>query len=150
MLTKVLPSAAVICAAISSFFPGKIGDRYGHKDAMLLAYWGNLITDFITILSWNIFSVYLVFTAVGIGQGAFMPSAMNLIYDFLLKRDVKTYMAIVDSILAPFILFYIVLIGWLVTNGNYELSLKILIGSLMIGILSLVYLVDDPRKEKFM
>tara|TARA_B100000242_G_scaffold37646_1_gene22466 strand:- start:1081 stop:1260 length:180 start_codon:yes stop_codon:yes gene_type:complete len=59
-------------------------------------------------------------------------------------------MALVDSILAPFILFYIVLIGWLVDNGNYELSLKILIGSLMIGILSLVYLVDDPRKEKLM
>ena len=57
-------------------------------------------------------------------------------------------MALVDSILAPFVLFYIVLIGWLVDNGNYELSLKILIGSLMIGILSLVYLVDDPRKEK--
>ena len=55
-----------------------------------------------------------------------------------------------DSILAPFILFYIVLTGWLVENGNHELSLKILIGSLMIGILLLVYLVDDPRKEKFM
>ena len=117
---------------------------------MLLAYWGHLIAAFITILSWNMFSVYLVFIAVGIGQGAFMPSAMNLIYDFSSKRDVKTYMALVDSILAPFTLFYIVLIGWLVDNGNYELSLKILIGSLMIGILSLVYLVDDPRKEKFM
>ena len=44
----------------------------------------------------------------------------------------------------------IVLIGWLVDNGNYELSLKILFGSLMIGILSMVYLVDDPRKEKLM
>ena len=79
-----------------------------------------------------------------------MPSAMNLIYDFSSKRDVKTYMALVDSILAPFILFYIVLIGLLVENGNHELSLKILIVSLMIGILLLVYLVDDPRKEKFM
>ena len=109
-----------------------------------------MIAAFITILSWNIFSVYLVFIAVGIRQGAFMPSAMNLIYDFSSKRGVKTYMALVDSILVPFILFYIVLIGWLVDNGNYELSLKILIGSLMIGILSLVYLVDDPRKEKLM
>ena len=79
-----------------------------------------------------------------------MPSAMNLIYDFSSKRDVKTYMALVDSMLAPFILFDIVLIGWLADNGDYELSLKILIGSLMIGILSLVYLVDDPRKEKFL
>ena len=96
------------------------------------------------------FSVYLIFIPVGIGRGAFMPSAMNLICDFSSKIDVKTYMALVDSVLAPFILFYIVLIGWLVDNGNYELSLKILIGSLMMGILSLVYLVDDPRKEKFM
>ena len=78
-----------------------------------------------------------------------MPSAMNLIYNFSLKIDVKTYVALVDSILTPFVLFYIVLIRWRVDNGNYELSLKILIGSLMIGILSLVYLVDDPRKEKF-
>ena len=78
-----------------------------------------------------------------------MPSAMNLIYNFSLKIDVKTYVALVDSILASFVLFYIVLIGWRVDNGNYELSLKILIGSLMIGILSLVYLVDDPKKEKF-
>ena len=74
---------------------------------------------------------------------------MNLIYDFSPKKDVKTYMVLVDSILAPFILFYIVLIGWLADNGNYEISLKILIGNLMIGILSLVYLVNDPRKEKF-
>ena len=134
MLTRVLPSSAVISAA-SSFFSGKIGDRYGHKNAMLLEYWGHLIAAFITIFSWNMFSVYLIFIAVGIGQGAFMPPAMNLICDFSSKRDVKTYMALVDSILAPFILFYIVLIGWLVDNGNYELSLKILIGSLMIGIL---------------
>tara|TARA_B100000941_G_scaffold191602_1_gene138179 strand:+ start:1092 stop:1277 length:186 start_codon:yes stop_codon:yes gene_type:complete len=58
-------------------------------------------------------------------------------------------MALLDSILAPFVLFYIVLIGWRVDNENYELSLKILIESLMIGILSLIYWVDDSRKEKF-
>ena len=58
-------------------------------------------------------------------------------------------MALLDSILAPFVLFYIVLIGWRVENENYELSLKILIESLMIGILSLIYWVDDSRKEKF-
>ena len=58
-------------------------------------------------------------------------------------------MALLDSILAPFVLFYIVLIGWRVDNENYELSLKILIESLMIGILSLIYWVDDSRNEKF-
>ena len=79
MITRVLPSAAVICAA----------------------------------LFWSV--------------------------DGILRQDLHSISSLV-----------IVLIGWLVNNGNYELSLKILIGSLMIGILSLVYLVDDPRKEKFM
>ena len=117
---------------------------------MLLAYWGHLIAAFITIISWDMFNVYLIFTAAGIGEGAFMPSTMNLIYDFSSNRYVKTYMPLVDSILAPFVLYYVVLIGRLVDNGNYALSLKILIGSLMIGMLTLVYLVNDPRKEKFM
>ena len=134
-------------SAISSFFSGKFGDRYGHKNAMLLAYWGHLIAAFITILSWNMLSVYLVFIAVGIGQGAFMPSAMNLVYDFSSYKDAKTYMALIDSILAPFVLLYIILIGWLINVGNYELSLQILIISLFIGILILLFIVEDPKKE---
>ena len=139
----------VLCAAASSYFSGKIGDRYGHKGGMILAYFGHLIAAVIASEVWSMFGVYLIFIAIGIGQGAFMPSAMNLIYDFSSKRDAKTYMALVDSILAPFILFYIIFIGWLVKNGNYELSLKILIGNLLISIFLLVFLVDDPRKEKF-
>ena len=51
--------------------------------------------------------VYCVFIAVGAGQGSFMPSAMNLIYDFAGERDKKTYMALIDSFLAPFALVFI-------------------------------------------
>ena len=90
----------------------------------------------------------MIFIAIGVGQGAFMPSAMNLIYDFSSKNDAKTYMALVDSILAPFVLFYLLLIGWLVKDGNYIASLNILIGSLLVGSLLLAFLVHDPKKRK--
>ena len=90
----------------------------------------------------------MIFIAIGIGQGAFMPSAMNLIYDFSTKDDAKTYMALVDSILAPFVLFYLILIGWLVKDGNYIASLKILIGSLLVGSFLLAFFVHDPKEEK--
>jgi len=73
---------------------------------------------------------------------------MNLIYDFSSKRDTKTYMALIDSILAPFVLFYMVLIGWLVKRGNYELSLNILVVSLLIGVLIMFFIVEDPKNEK--
>lgn len=138
----------VVCAATSSYLAGKIGDKYGPKNGMLLAYFGHLFAAIIAIYSWNMYGVYMIFIAIGVGQGAFMPSAMNLIYDFSSKNDAKTYMALVDSILAPFVLFYLLLIGWLVKDGNYIASLNILIGSLLVGSLLLVFLVHDPKEEK--
>ena len=138
----------VIFSGIASYLAGRIGDNYGHKNSMILAYVGHLIAALLAISIWNMVGVYLIFIAIGIGQGAFMPSAMNLIYDFSSYKDAKTYMALVDSILAPFVLLYIVLIGWLINAGNYELSLKILIVSLFIGILIMLFIVEDPKKEK--
>jgi len=138
----------VICSAISSYFSGKIGDRYGHKNSMLLAYVGHLAAALIATFVWDMYGVYMIFIAIGIGQGAFMPSAMNLIYDFSSQRDAKTYMALVDSILAPFVLIFMILIGWLISNGNYALSLNILITSLFISIFIMLFIVEDPKNEK--
>ena len=137
----------VIFSGVASYLAGRIGDNYGHKNSMVLAYAGHFIAAILAISIWNMFGVYLIFIAIGIGQGAFMPSAMNLIYDFSSYKDAKTYMALVDSILAPFVLLYIILIGWLINVGNYELSLQILIISLFIGILILLFIVEDPKKE---
>jgi len=79
---------------------------------------------------------------VGVGE-----AGLDYYYDFSSKNDAKTYMALVDSILAPFVLFYLLLIGWLVKDGNYIASLNILIGSLLVGSLLLIFLVHDPKKE---
>ena len=114
---------------------------------MLLAYGGHLIAVVLAIYASNMLWVYGIFIAIGIGQGAFMPSAMNLIYDFSNGEDTKTYMALIDSLLAPFILFYIILIGWLIKSGNYNLALNILFISLVISIILLVFVVNDPKKH---
>ena len=89
--------------------------------------------------------VYCVFIAVGSGQGAFMPSAMNLIYDFAGERDKKTYMALIDSFLAPFALIFILGIGSLVNNGEYILSLYIMGSCLFIAMIILYFFVKDPK-----
>ena len=89
--------------------------------------------------------VYCIFIAVGAGQGTFMPSAMNLIYDFAGERDKKTYMALIDSFLAPFALIFILGIGSLVNNCEYILSLFIMGGCLFIAIIILYFFVKDPK-----
>ena len=91
--------------------------------------------------------VYGIFIAIGIGQGAFMPSAMNLIYDFSNGENAKTYMALIDSLLAPFILIFIIFIGWLIENEIYTFALNVLFGSLVIGVSLLLFKVKDPKKH---
>ena len=111
---------------IASYISGNIGDKYGHKISMLIAYSFHLLAVLLVINSKNMLWVYLVFISIGAGQGSFMPSAMNLIYDFAGERDKKTYMALIDSFLAPFALVFILGIGSLINKGEYILSFYIL------------------------
>ena len=114
---------------------------------MLLAYGGHLIAVVLAIYASNMLWVYGIFIAIGIGQGAFMPSAMNLVYDFSNGENAKTYMALIDSLLAPFILIFIIFIGWLIENEIYTFALNVLFGSLVIGISLLLLKVKDPKKH---
>jgi MFS family permease len=135
----------VLAAGATSFVAGKLGDKFGHKTSMMLAYLGHFIAVLLAIFSQNMFWVYGIFMAIGVGQGAFMPSAMNLVYDFAAERDTKTYMALVDSFLAPFVLIFIIGIGALVQVGNYTTSLYILGTSIILGMLILQFIVRDPK-----
>ena len=135
----------VIAAGAASFAAGKLGDKFGHKTSMMLAYLGHFIAVLLAIFAQNMFWVYGIFMAIGVGQGAFMPSAMNLVYDFSAERDTKTYMALIDSFLAPFVLIFIMVIGALVRVGNYTISLYILGTSIILGMLILQFIVRDPK-----
>ena len=77
-----------------------------------------------------------------------MPSAMNLVYDFAENRDTKSYMALIDSFLAPFVMIYIIGIGILIGQGAYMIAFYVLGSSLFIGILLLHFLVFDPKHVK--
>ncbi|GIS70958.1 MAG: hypothetical protein CM1200mP10_05350 [Candidatus Neomarinimicrobiota bacterium] len=55
--------------------------------------------------------VYTIFVFLGFGLGSFMPSAMNLIYDFARGGDNKIYMALTDTSLAPFTFLAIIIVG---------------------------------------
>ena len=135
----------VIAAGAASFVAGKLGDKFGHKTSMMLAYLGHFIAVLLAIFAQNMFWVYGIFMAIGVGQGAFMPSAMNLVYDFADERDTKTYMALVDSFLAPFVLIFIMGIGALIRVGHYTISLYILGTSIILGMLILQFIVRDPK-----
>ena len=112
---------------------------------MVFAYLFHLLAVVLAINATSMFWVYGVFISIGAGQGSFMPSAMNLIYDFAGERDKKTYMALIDSFLAPFALVFIIGIGILVNKGEYILSFYILGACLLLAIIILQFFVKDPK-----
>jgi len=138
----------VISMGISSYVSGYLGDKHGHKISMLIAYSFHLVAVILALLSKNMFWVYCIFISIGAGQGAFMPSAMNLIYDFADLEDKKTYMAIIDSFLAPFSLMFLVGIGFLITKNQFVFSFYIIGFCLFIALLILYFYVKDPKLKK--
>ena len=90
------------------------------------------------------FWVYAIFLCIGMANGAFMPAAMNMVYDFSGDRDNKLYMALIDSFLAPFVVFFIFMTSILTEWGYFLTALSGIGISLLIGLLILILLVKDP------
>ena len=137
----------VISMGISSYLSGHIGDKYGHKVSMQAAYIFQLLAVILAIYAKNMTWVYCIFICIGCGQGYFMPSAMNLVYDFAGERDKKTYMALIDSFLAPFALLFLLIIGYLINQNSYKLSFVILGLCLSISIIIIQFFVRDPKNK---
>ncbi len=135
----------VIASGSVSYLVGRMGDRWGHKSGMMIAYIAHFSAVILALNAQNMYWVYAIFVTIGIGQGAFFPSSMNLVYDFAGDRDTKTYMALTDSFLAPFVVLFLFGIGFLIQKNNYFLVLNILGGCLLFSIILLHFLVKDPR-----
>lgn len=137
----------VIAFGIGSVSAGKIGDRWGHKIAITLSFTGYLLAIISTIFANSMFDVYAIFIFLGLGQGGFMPSAMNMIYELAETRDSKIYMALIDTFLAPFILIMIVTAGVMnpiIGTRNLLMTLGCLV---FIGLMLLTFWVKEPRRH---
>jgi MFS family permease len=134
----------VVAFGLASYFAGLIGDRFGHKHAIILAYFSNLLAVIIALFVNTMSGVYIVFVFIGMGMGAFMPSAMNLVYSFAGKRDGKLFMALIDTSIAPFTLVSIILAGIITQAFGAVWTFYFIALFLFIGILMLIFFVKDP------
>lgn len=134
----------VVALGLSSYLSGKIGDRFGHKTALIYSFSAHLLAIITALLAQSMAWVYIIFVFLGMGLGGFMPSSMNLVYEFAGDRDNKLYMAMIDTFLAPFILIALILAGSLsgvIPTGWLFIGAGIL---LLIGLVLMVFTVKDP------
>ncbi|NOZ03790.1 MAG: MFS transporter [FCB group bacterium] len=137
----------VMAFGLASYLSGKIGDRFGHKAAIILAFAAHLLALITALNVRSMIGVYGIFIFLGFGLGAFMPASMNLVYDFAGKRDNKTYMALVDTVLAPFTFLVITFAGSISHTIQTETLFKGVGVFLVIGLLILTFVVKDPKPQ---
>lgn len=135
----------VVCFGMASFMTGKIGDKTGHVTTIAFTYSAYLAAVLTALLANSMWAVYLVFIFLGFGMGSFITASLNLVYDFAGDGDNKIYLALTDSILAPFVLTAILLAGLL----NKIVDTSIVLGGIgafiFIGLVLLVTRVKDPK-----
>ena len=134
----------VIASGCASYFTGKIGQRFGYKSGIIFFCFSHFLAVLLAIFSQNMVWVYAIFLCIGMANGAFMPAAMNMVYDFAGDKDNKLYMALIDSFLAPFVVFFIFVTSILTEWGYFLTALSGIGVSLLIGLLILILLVKDP------
>ena len=134
----------VIASGCASYFTGRVGQRFGYKSGMVFFCFSHFMAVLLAVFSQNMFWVYAIFLCIGMANGAFMPAAMNMVYDFAGDRDNKLYMALIDSFLAPFVVFFIFMTSILTEWGYFLTALSGIGISLLIGLLILILLVKDP------
>ncbi|MBL7012884.1 MAG: MFS transporter [Candidatus Marinimicrobia bacterium] len=138
----------VIAGGGAAYITGKLGDKYGHKSSIILSYSGHLIAVLLAIFSQSMLWVYGIFFFLGIGIGSFMPASMNLVYDFAGDRDTKTYMALIDTILAPFVVLIIIASATLSSSFGPKSVLISVSGMLGVGLFLLIFVVKDPGTKR--
>jgi MFS family permease len=134
----------VVAYGLSSYLSGKIGDRFGHKTAIVFSFTAHLFAVLTALFTTTMFGVYTVFIFLGFGYGSFMPASMNMVYSFAGKNDSKLYMALIDTFLAPFILITIFAAAYISeTFGTMQLF-WVIAGMLCLGLSIMIFYVKDP------
>ena len=96
----------------------------------------------------SMFWVYGIFIFLGMAQGAFFPSAMSIVFDFAgEKGDNKMIMALIDTILSPFILMAIIVGGILSETVGFIILFRILGVLMFAGLLTIIFFVREPHHE---
>ena len=134
----------VVAYGLSSYLSGKIGDRFGHKTAIVFSFSAHLFAVLTALFTTTMFGVYAVFIFLGFGYGSFMPASMNIVYSFAGKNDSKLYMALVDTFLAPFILITIFAAAYISETFGTAQLFWIIAGMICLGLIIMIFYVKDP------
>lgn len=130
---------------ISSILWGYLGDKKGYKLIMELGTLLTILAILLAIFSSSIYLFYGVFFIFGWAFSAYFISSMGVVLEFSPPEMRPTYIALTNTVKAPFMSLSPLLGGFLADRIGFPFVFAITIFILLGGILYLALLVKEPR-----
>ncbi len=130
---------------ISSILWGYLGNKKGYKLVMEGGILLTILAILLAIFSSSIYLFYGVFFIFGWAFSASMISTMGVVLEFSTPEMRPTYIALANTIKAPFMSLSPLLGGFLADRVGFPFVFTITIFILLGGILYMVFLVKEPR-----
>ncbi len=131
--------------SISSILWGYLGNKKGYKLVMELGTIATILAILLAILSSSVYLFYVVFFIFGMAFSAYLISFLGIVLEFSTPEIRPTYIALANTIRAPFVSLSPLLGGFLADKFSFPFVFVLTIFILMGGILYSVFLVQEPR-----
>ena len=130
---------------ISSILWGYLGNKKGYKLVMEAGILLTILSILLAVFSSSIYLFYVVFFTFGWSFSASIISSIGVVLEFSTPDMRPTYIALSNTIRAPFMSLSPLLGGFLADRVGFPLVFVITIFIILAGLLYLVFLVKEPR-----
>ena len=136
----------LIGQTISSVLWGYLGDKKGYKLVMEAEILLTILAISLAIFSSSVYLFYIVFFIFGCAFSAYFISSRGIVLEFSTPEVRPTYIALSNTIRAPFISLSPLLGGFLADRVGFPPVFVITIFILLVGIFYLAIFVKEPRR----
>jgi len=131
--------------SISSILWGYLGNKKGYKLVLELGTVVTILSISLAILSSSVYLFYVVFFIFGMAFSASLISLHGITLEFSTPEMRPTYIALANTVRAPFISLSPLLGGLLADRLSFPFVFVLAIFILLGGILYSIFLVQEPR-----
>lgn len=144
----ILSTAFLLAQTTTNLFWGWLADRFGNRLVFILSVgtWG-LATVLLLAVD-TLWPLAIAFAGLGAGQGGFQNSNQNIIVEFGARDDLPMRIAVLNTATS---LMHAAgpLLGGLVAYAiSFDALFALSIAVLLAAVLTMIFLVDEPRKRR--
>lgn len=131
--------------SLTFFLWGFVGDRFSHKIVLVMGSLGLLCSSILVLLSKSVFSMFMVFTAMGIYYSAFGSSGLAILNRWAPSGKYPTYIALSNGLTALCAFIAPIAGGKIADIYGFTMLFFVALGFTFFGLLGIMFIIKEGK-----